>query len=64
MLGDACLQIIELRIQDAHLPQVSAFERLQLRANLRELRLALCKHRAHDRQLLPLFNESSIRRRL
>ena len=49
--------LVQLRIQCAHLPQITPLKALQLRTKLSQVRLALRKRAAHSRKLLALFKQ-------
>ncbi len=63
-LRNARLQVIELSIENAHLPKITPLKSLKLRPNLGKLRLALRQRRANGSKLLPLIKQGSVVRSL
>jgi hypothetical protein len=63
-LSDARFKIIEFGVQNADLPEVTTFKRLELRTNLGELRLTLSELRAHCCELLALIKQRGVVRGL
>ena len=59
-LGDARVQLVQLRIQHADLPQIAALKDLELRTQLRQLRLTLGQCCAYGRKLLALVAERGL----
>ncbi len=63
-LGDAGFEVVEIGVQDADLPQIAAFEALQLDAQMRQLGFAIGKRRPDSGQLLASVKKLSFSRRL
>jgi hypothetical protein len=63
-LGDACFQLVELSVEDADLAEVTAFEGLELGADLGKLRFALCERGANGGKLLALVEQGVVVRGL
>jgi hypothetical protein len=62
--GNARFEVVELGIEDADLAEVTAFEGLQLGAEVGKFRFALGEHRADGSKLLTLIEEGCVVRGL
>jgi hypothetical protein len=59
-LRDTRFEIVEFGVKDADLAEVTAFEALELGADLRKLRFALGEHSANGGELLALVEERGV----
>jgi hypothetical protein len=57
-LGNACFDIVELRVENPNLAKVAAFKRLELNANFGKLRFTLRQRGADRGKLLALVKQA------